>query len=102
LADCNILEEIPKFPVNTPYTSVVLQGGDEVTLEAHLKMPGAEVLANKVLKTGVSNVHIISDSYHLVHHFKELLPSNTTFFTTCKNHSSGFFSDQNCETGLMT
>jgi hypothetical protein len=86
-----ILEEVAKFPVNTPYTSVVLRGGDKVTLEAHLKMPGAEVLANEVLKTGVINVHIISDSYHLVNHFKGLLPSNTTFFTTCTSHSSGFF-----------
>jgi hypothetical protein len=83
--------EIAKFPLKSPYVSVVIRGGDKVAMEPHLKMPAVELLVNEVLKTGMSYVHIISDSYHLVNHFQSLLPKNMTFFTTCKNHTSGFF-----------
>jgi hypothetical protein len=89
------------------FVTVVVRGGDKVTLEKQ-EIPHMRHIAAKIKAKNASRVHLIIDTYSMYQELVELLPE-VQIFTTFKSYENGFFikdmanwTDQRMEHEVLT
>jgi len=73
--------------IDREYATLVIREGDKRTLEPYHLPTNLTHLRHLVVRSGLTHVHLITDSYPQYLRLQAILPPNISIFTTCKSHT---------------